>query len=785
MAIFRLIMANLKKRRTYTAAIFILIFLAGVLMTTSIATVQKSNAIYDEVFDSVKSPHLVYQFLDKEYKQEYFEWFKNNQKVSDVQVKDVCYIEEPVFKVNGKEFGQINTVTLEAYDKNDRLGNALPIGKTQFTELKKGEALVPAAFEHQLNLNEGDSFTLNTGDKPIRLTVAGYYKDPLWGAPTISLKRIKIQEDDLDNIIKSLTSEKNKYISKYTSLSVRLKDKMTLQSIDKEFNKKFAQPNSSIDYDSSREMSVLSQQLTLTVLIVFSILLCILAMLVIRYSILSAIEADYTTLGVLKSLGFTPGNINLVISGQYAAISVAAILAGFFTGICTTPLLGKAIMKSTGLPWEGSAPLETAIMSVCALALIIFAFTYITVRRTRKISPVTAIRQGMADVQFSPVFSIKLSRINKFSINTIMVLKQITSRIKNYLLLFIVSILLTLSLVATTLVSNTLSGEGIFNMFGLLSADIWVLSDVSKVNPETLASDLASKYDVQYAANMTAFDLEVDDSPIETIVSKNFDETGELPCYKGRNPKLYNEVAITPVLSKKLDKGIGSYIKVKNSEGEEYSLLVTGLYQSTNNLGNTMRVNKSAAIKINPKTELNDIYIKLNNDANVDKILEDIRTNFSGSIIKATDYSKLIKDGLGTVQSSIASIAIILLCASIVIVAIVTLLLSKVTAFKEKKEMGIYKSLGFTSKQIRMQFSVRFLLVTTLGAGIGTLIAILFTGSVFSAALSSIGIAAFKVNTGYLGVVAEIICIILFTFASAYLSSGTVKKVTAYNLISE
>lgn len=785
MAIFRLILANLKKRRTYTAAIFSLIFLAGFLMTTSIATVQKSTAIYDETIESVKSPHLIYYFSDEKYKTDYEQWLKDNKNVSDTQVNTIYHIDEPVFKVGSKEFGQINAITLEAYDKNNRLDNSFPIGKNQFTGLKKGEALVPAAFKQQLGLAEGDSFILHAGGKLIELKVAGFFKDPLWGTPTISLKRIKISNDDFENIIKPLASDKNKYISKQTALSVRFADKTTLKSIKKDFTEKFIQPDNSINYDSSREMSILSQQLTLTVLIVFSILLCVLSLLVIRYSILSAIEADYTTLGILKGLGFTPGNINSMISGQYAFISVIAIIGSFIAGIFSTPLLGRSIMESTGLPWEGNAPFGTAAIGICTLTLVVISFTLITVRRTRKISPVTAIRHGMADVQFSPFFSIKLSRINRFSVNTMMILKQITSRIKNYILLFIVSILLALSLVSVTLISNTLSGERIFNMFGLLSADIWVLGDSSKVAPDTLVSELKSRYDVQYAANLTGFDLIVGDISVYTTVSKDFDETGELPCYKGRNPMLYNEVAITPVLSKQLNKGIGSYIKFKNTKGEEYNLLVTGLYQSTNDLGNTARINKSAADKMNPATDLNDIYIKLKNDSNIDKIIEDIRTNFNSKIIKATDYSKLIKDGLGTLQSSIATVALILLAASIVIVAIVTLLLSKVAAFKEKKEMGIFKSMGFTSGQIRMQFAVRFLLVTTFGVIIGSLIAILFTGSAFSAILSSIGIASFKVDSGYPQVLAEMVCILLFAFLAAYQSSGIAKKVTAYNLINE
>jgi hypothetical protein len=117
MAIFGLIVANLKKRRTYTAAIFILIFLAGFLMTTSIATVQKSTAIYDEVFDSIKSPHLIYYFLDGKYKTEYDEWLKSKKNISDTQSKIICRVDEPVFKVNGKEYGQINAITLKPMTK--------------------------------------------------------------------------------------------------------------------------------------------------------------------------------------------------------------------------------------------------------------------------------------------------------------------------------------------------------------------------------------------------------------------------------------------------------------------------------------------------------------------------------------------------------------------------------------------------------------------------------------------------------------------------------------------
>ncbi len=785
MAIFRLILANLKKRKTYTIAIFILVFLAGFLITTSISTIQRSMAIYDAVFDSV-SPHKIYYFNKSDYSTKYYDWFKSKSNVREVQAKEVCNVEEPVITVKGKVFEQINSITLETYNNTDKLDNPLPTGQNQYTPLKKGEVLVPIAFKKQLDLAEGESFILNAGGKKLSLKVSGFIKDPLSGSPTIHMKRLKISVDDYENIFTPLATADNKYVYQSTALSVRLSDKNSLDSINKEFTDNFSpKTHGDIDYESSRQMTILTQQLMLVILIVFSILLCILAMFVIRFSILSAIEADYTSLGVLKGLGFTPRNINLTISGQYAFIAVTAVVTGFFVGVLATPLLGKTVMEATALPWEGSAPVGTSLLSVSLLVIIIMLFTNITVRRTRKISPVKAIRQGMAEIHFSSALSINLSGINRLPFSLIMVIKQITSRMKNCILLFIISMILALSLTAITLVSNTISGGRMYNMFGLMSSDIWLLSNTSAGTADSLISDIKSRYATAYVTVQGSTRLTIGDLTIHTYVSRDYDKTDELPCYKGRNPKLYNEIAITPVISKKLNKNIGDYIRAKNDKGEEFTFIITGLYQSVNDLGSTLRVNESAVNRIDPGMEINDIYIKLMDDISLSRTVDDIRNYYGERVIKVTDYSKIIKDSFGSIQSSIVLISIILLIASMIIIIIVTLLMSRIASFKERKEMGIYKSLGFTGKQIRMQFAARFLTIVGFGVIIGSVIAVLFTGGAFSAVLSSIGIASFKVDSGYLQVLAEMVCIMMFAFLSAYQSSGIAKKVTAYNLINE
>ena len=68
------------------------------------------------------------------------------------------------------------------------------------------------------------------------------------------------------------------------------------------------------------------------------------------------------------------------------------------------------------------------------------------------------------------------------------------------------------------------------------------------------------------------------------------------------------------------------------------------------------------------------------------------------------------------------------------------------TFVREKIDIGIYKALGFTSRNLRLQFAVRFLIVAFFGIIIGTMLSHTLSEKLLSYMLRSMGIVIFVIE---------------------------------------
>ena len=99
------------------------------------------------------------------------------------------------------------------------------------------------------------------------------------------------------------------------------------------------------------------------------------------------------------------------------------------------------------------------------------------------------------------------------------------------------------------------------------------------------------------------------------------------------------------------------------------------------------------------------------------------------------------------------------------------------TIRKQYKELGIMKGLGYTSRELKFQLAFRIVPVALLAVILGTILSLLLI-EVVNAFVCKVMVTAFSV-------IMLDIFVLLFCFASAYISARRIKKITVYELISE
>ena len=103
----------------------------------------------------------------------------------------------------------------------------------------------------------------------------------------------------------------------------------------------------------------------------------------------------------------------------------------------------------------------------------------------------------------------------------------------------------------------------------------------------------------------------------------------------------------------------------------------------------------------------------------------------------------------------------------------------------ERRDIGIYKAIGFTSARLRMSFALRFSFVALLGSLIGIVLSQLFTQKMMEMLLSVIGLCYLELETGILDIVIPMALLILGFFVFALIASRKIKRVETRELVAE
>ena len=126
---------------------------------------------------------------------------------------------------------------------------------------------------------------------------------------------------------------------------------------------------------------------------------------------------------------------------------------------------------------------------------------------------------------------------------------------------------------------------------------------------------------------------------------------------------------------------------------------------------------------------------------------------------------------------SFAGISIGMMIASGVIVILMLAILMASTIRKQYRELGILKSLGYTSRELMFQMAFRIIPVAFLAVVIGTFLSIPLMGIV--------GAFVCKIEVSVIGILFMDLAILAFCFGCAYVSARRIKKISAYELITE
>ncbi|MCR5767048.1 MAG: ABC transporter permease [Lachnospiraceae bacterium] len=529
-----------------------------------------------------------------------------------------------------------------------------------------------------------------------------------------------------------------------------------------------------------RNRTFLSRIIAISFLAV-SILVLIVIILMLVNSISNYVRENMQTIGALKAIGYTSGNIKASLLLMFGILAISGSILGVLLSYVLMPIVAKLVVIQMGVPYNISFNLLPSLGAFLFVVAYIMAVTALSVGKIRKIDPIIALKDGIKTHNFRKN-RVRLDS-SHFGLNTSLSFKTMFANMRQNVITFIVTgVIIFLCVIALLMYEN-------FNRNPKLEMLTFeICSGVAAYDYE--AKDEALEYlesrsDVSNIRRMIELYLYYNDE--EKLRTYVYDDLSKLnnqdACYKGRLPKYDNEVAVSGKFAKEYGFKIGDEIRLDYGD-ENFSYLITGLIQTSNNNGKEAVLLEKGAERLIDFTYVPAYFYFDCADRDVcAKILDDCTGKFGNHLISTINFWDIIEGSL-TELKGLASLMLILVCSiSAAVILLILYLLIKSFLYGKRKDYGICKAIGYTSGNLIFQTALSFMPPIILSVIVCGAASYFAANPYMNIMMSSFGIVKASFDIPIPGLLLIGAGIIVVSFLFAIFEARRIRKMEAYKIL--
>lgn len=781
-AFFMVLFGNMRKKKLFSAIIMLLSVLTSMFLVSAIGIMFRATTIYEASYDKAGEADMFYGFVSAEHIPKYEDFFKQSKKVDEV------YWEDSLLGTTHMKKDEEQQTVFSVFRPKDRDYTTLP---SEITSLNGNEILLPLCFEDDYGLKVGDSFFYE--DK--EFSIAGFFEDPIYGTPFYAFKCVLVSEvawSEMESNQAYTELQPLKYLHVY--LKEKYKGEKyadTIKELDGEFN---GRGSSLFAFDKANLQTVrtIVPRIILIILFVFSLFLLSIMSIVIRWTILAAIEDDYASLGIMKALGFRNANLTQILLWQYLSVVLVGSLIGILVAYVITPPIGTFLLRTSGIVWLSNVSPLVAISMTLLLVLFIGGLIFSQTHRVKKVKPIEAIvKERRGTRQGKNRFIITSNTLMRLPLSVRMGIKQLSSKFGQYVSMLLLITIFSFMILTVISLSNAFGTDE--NISGILGYEINDISlEFSEENPisekelENIFEKIDKKYHTTYLSSFNdRHKVYSDKTQIQLLINSEFDPSNLI---EGRLPENGKEIMLSSGISKILDKKIGDTVKIsleKDSRTQSYK--VVGINNKVHSLGKNISMLDTGFQRLVDDFSPTQYYLKIENASEVEDAIADIQNNYAkdNSGLSVTNERETILKRTQAINVVFRILSVLIIIISLALVWLITFLVSIVVIKRETYNFGIMKSIGFTSKQIRIQFALRFGLIALVGAVIGMGIYGVSDNSLINDLFSIVNIASIPSGTTLSSYLFAVVFITAIAAMCAWVVSVRIKLVKVKDLITE
>ncbi len=777
--ILTLLKANIRHKKGSFISIILLMILVSMSLTAILSVNDNSNKSIEEELDYVNAGNITLFMKNKIITDELLEKVRKHELVKDVKVYETVCSEDNEF--NGMRDG--NAWFMQKLRSGYKLLNEdLTAYEEEVPSLTSGEIYIPQGIRTKLGCDIGDTIKITTIAKNYEFKVKGFIVEPVNGASVMGWKQVFVSDEDFDMLYNDAKEAETEDVSANISV-IAIYKADTCEISDVKFARQLNLDTGIVDKSTgslAKEQTIhyttLFPEVIGSILMVFIILLAIVVLIVIGHSISTGIEMEYVNLGVLKSQGFTQGKIRIIYLFQYIMAQIIGAIVGIILSIPLTNILGDIYQPIMAVIIKNSMSLGKSILVIAAILLVSAIFIIFVTRKVSAISPMRAISGGKKDIYFDSRIK---APISKKGLSGTLAFRQFTANKRQYIGIILIVSILVFFMMTVMLLGNVINSKKAMESMGAIytELDVSFKEKVDDVTLEDIENTVEDYVEIEKSYYMNSVYMTIDGEKVYCNIYRDSESISGI--LDGREPRYDNEIVITDIIAEQMDLEIGDEVTVSYMDKQE-EFIITGLYQSMSDTG----ICFAMLFKGSQKLGIENIYwggYSLKDIEGNKQAAEALNEKY-GDILtaEALDEEDMYDE---TISIAIDAMKAVIYIFSIIFSLIVVHMVCSKTFLRERMDIGIYKAIGFTSGNLRMQFAVRFLIVAVIGAVAGTVLSLMFSAEFLGKVLRVMGISHFEVSYTPLTVILPIAIACICFFAFAYIASRKIKKVEITELV--
>ncbi|ANY68879.1 ABC transporter permease [Paenibacillus sp. BIHB 4019] len=775
---------DIAKNKLITAILFLFIMISSLLVASSASMLLELFRSVDNWFEKAAVPHFV-QMHAGEIDQREIEAFANGSKlVKDQQTVEMISIEPAhVYFGESGESEAGSVMEMSIVKQNNAFDFLLDLTNNRLDVLP-GEIAVPIYFKQQQRLEIGDTMRIAKGSFSMAFTIADFVRDAQMNPSIVSSKRFVVSDLDWETL-------KGHFTDKEYLIEFLLHDGERTSEFEQLYQSSgLPHQGPAITSAQLRLLNALTDGVAAVVIFLASLLLIAIAFLCLRFTMLAAMEEDIYEIGVLKAIGMAGDHIRRLYLMKYRMIALLASLAGYVLSLFTERAFIANRSLFMGTAEKSALSYIVPLLGAVCIFLLVMLFCRFVLRRFKRISAVEALRSGSTSAKGRMSGLLKLHRSRVIPVHLFVGMQDVLVRIRTFGLLGLVFTLCFFLIIVPANFLNTLKSPDFITYMGAGRSDIQIdmrqTSDAAQRYNEMLAY-IQNDCDVEkYSPLVTSsYKLRSEDGIYENVSVQTGDfSLFPLAYLSGAAPVQNDEMALSYLHAKERGKQLGDTLTLL-AAGKERELKISGIYQDVTNGGKTAK----ALLPYEAESVL-WYMVSLNVKPGVaigEKTAEYAAAFHPAKVTFMEDY---LSQTLSSTISQLQKITALTSTAALVIAILITALFFNMLIVKDASDLVIMRSLGFSLKQIRLQYIIRSLLVLLAGMVLGTAAAGTLGQGAVSVLMSLMGAArvAFVVNplVAYIWIpLALIVVVIITTLFSSLAVTGAGKGAGAAKLFSK